>query len=188
MKTKFGRRALSAFLSVLMVVTMLPTFAITASAKTDWTLISSTDFTGVTWSDVTGSGDYRFQNGTGFTGIGGNTTNYSEWSGCEYKADNWTTFQTDADYGVKIRNGFLRYSKNVENGVDVSSTKATPVTGLNAFKVDVEFSFFNDCDLTSIRNNKDAFCFIKFKTDNYNTETRMWENQWFTQAGYLRCS
>ena len=184
MKTKLTKRALSILLSLLMVVTAIPMGGFIALAQTDWTLISSTDFTKVTWSDVTGSSNYRFQSGTGFKSVDGGTTNVSEWSGCEYKADDWTQFQCDDDYGVKIRNGFLRYAKNVEGGNDVSSTKATPVTGLSAFKVDVQFSFFADCNLKSIRNDKDAFCFIKFKTNDYNTETRMWENQWFTQAGY----
>ena len=184
MKHKFSKKALSLVLSLVMVLTMLPLSGIVAFGITDWTLISSTDFTGVTWTDNTGSGNYRFQHGTGFTSIDGGTTNYSEWDGCEYKSDNWTTFQTNSTDGVKIRDGFLRYSKNVEGGSDVSSTKATPVTGLSAFKVDVQFSFFNDCNLTSLQNDKDAFCFIKFKTDDYTSESRMWSNHWFTQAGY----
>ena len=181
---KISKKMLSLLLSVVMIATMIPSFAVVAQAtapqvSTEWTEIASTDFTKTTsWSSSrSGLSQFYSQSGNVYKSNNNSESDNAWWAGWQYNTDG-TTFEYDSTYGVKVRDGFLYTTGWNKNGTSQSNT---PVTGKSAFKIDVEFSFYGDYSLNSEWKNN---TFIKLKTDNYNSESKPWENNWFSQCGY----
>ena len=182
---KTSKKLLSLMLAVLMIATMIPSFAVVAEAttpqtSTQWTEIASTDFTKSTsWSGTrSGLSDFYSQTANTFKSNNNSESDNVWWSGWVCKRDDITVFQNDATLGCKVVDGFLYMTGWNKNG---SSQSNTPITGKSTFKIDVEFAFYGDYSLDSDWKKN---TFIKLKTDNYSSESYPWQNNWFAQCGY----
>ena len=182
-KTHLSKRALSIMMALLMVITSVPLFALPATADspqvtTRWTEIASTDFTKTTWTGTQKAATswYYRQDGDQFKSINNSANDAVIWQGYNYSGDHHT-FDKTAN-GAQVNNGFMYINGWNKDGVSQSNT---PITGTDAFKIDLEFSFYGNYTLDS---NVKKNCFIKIKTDNYSTESYPWQNQWYAQTGY----
>ncbi|MBR1531133.1 MAG: hypothetical protein IJ643_03615, partial [Eubacterium sp.] len=140
---KLSKRMLSLVLSVLMVVTMLPTFAIPVLAAGDeWHLVSSTDFTKISFT-TSDTGDRRYATGTGYQGTDG-SSNYMVFDPCQWQNSTFTTTSN----GLQITDGFIRMSGYHDSDGTHSGTTpwATSAYGIDHhdFKIDLTFSYYNN--------------------------------------------
>lgn len=183
---RLSKKIISLMLAVIMIATMIPAFSVFADEpqiSTQWSLINSTDLTTTSWSKTGNSGSYNYTGSSTFKGVNNNTSTYCEWSGIEYYTDKWNSFDNVATYGTRVRDGFMYLNGWYKDGTKYTSN--TPITGKDAFKIDIEFSFFGDYTLAG--SGSDDYwknTFLKLKTDSYSGESNIWENQWFSQAGY----
>ena len=184
-KTKVSKRLLSILMALLMIVTIIPMGAFTASALTDWSLVASTDFTGLTWSDTVGTdGSNKVFTTTASptTSEGGNTL---QWTA--YRWDNSTAPTIDSN-GFNAANSFLFLSGY--NG----GTSTKPFA--SQFKIDVQFRYTDESygggqqitDRDGAVNTH--YTFLKLSQhSNYDFKyysEGTWENEFFTQEVWGR--
>ncbi len=196
---KVSKKIISLLLSAVMVVSMLPAFALTASAKTEWELLATTDFTKGYWTKKGSSGSYNWAEGSGFTAISGSgTSDYMTWDSLQYGENSYAkgmgysgdpAWQVQADSrGACMSDSYLYLSGYYKNGVAQANT---PITGLSAFKVEFQFCYLGNRD----RNNDDVFFKISdynsnnsvYLTSSYNDKKNMGDDGstshvWFNQA------
>ncbi len=189
---KLSKRMLSLVLSVLMVVTMLPTFVFssptTAEAadvpSTDyWQIMASADFTTTGGATATSTSEgqslqYKYKINSPTTSAGGSKMT---WIKNEYW-DDGAYLDTD---GARFKNGFM-FLRSIE-GVD-SSTK--PFYDADNIKFDMTFSFYDDYKVTGRTTYFKNITFIKFSTKSdrmYDYDgANPWEYCFFSQEGWGR--
>ena len=177
MKNKLSKRILSLFLSVAMLATFIPFFAVSTSAaevgsSTSWSLIASSDFTstaGCAWNTTSNDADFT-QSSSAVTA--GDTTGVSlSWTGREYT--HATATSVDAN-GTHISDGYLYLSG--------SSTGQVPVKGQDVFKIEIGFSI----DAAGGEDNlwDDDYTFLKLGTTSTLAKptSAMGKETVFTQA------
>ena len=189
---KLSKRMLSLVLSVLMVVTMLPTFVFsnptTAEASdvpsTDyWQIMASADFTTTGGATATSTSEgqnlqYKYKINSPTTSAGGSKMT---WIKNEYW-DDGAYLDTD---GARFKNGFM-FLRSIE-GVD-SNTK--PFSDADNIKFDMTFSFYDDYKVTGRTTYFKNITFIKFSTKSdrmYDYDgANPWEYCFFSQEGWGR--
>ena len=138
------KKSLALLLAALMVISIMPTFAITAFAADKWFAVASNDLSDSHWS----WNDSRHNDGAwgwameAFTN--GDDQNDNDWKSEQYY--DWG----DLDNG-HIGNGYLYINES-----------QTPVTGLAGFKIDIQFKFTDDFEITGA-NDAD---FLILTTEN----------------------
>lgn len=181
MKKSASKKILSLFLAVMMLTSCIPMTVY--AAPTDWTEFASSDFTypagtdssNTCWGSGAANGDY-----TSFTGSQANKLLQTDY-GMSWNINLWSGTTTTLDCGTKgtlIRDGYM-YLTNY------SGSTTTPVTGLDCFKIDLEFSFYQDFTITT---GTDEYCFFKLGTSptlGMGTSD-MWNNNVFAQDAYGR--
>ena len=148
-----SKKVLSIILSMLMVGTALPTFTVAASADDGWTIASSSNFDNAGWSEIRGWSWNPCFNATPETSGGGSTLN---WDVVQWWA--WDDIRFDTTH-TKVERGYLHHSSN----------NSTPVTGAEAFKIDLSFSFYNSeyvkDDASCTINSSQVANLLKLATD-----------------------
>lgn len=178
--TKISKKIISALLAVMMVVCSLPLSGLVAFAKTttEWTVAASTDFTKSSFAFAQKDDDL----GNRLTSNNYVSTTSEGGSQMMWDAYEWTNdyITTDAN-GANLNDGLLYMSGN-------DSGKTTPITGAEAFKIDIEFSFTGEYTISS-RNDGQGPTFLKLTRDGNGTsfvKNYPWDNNFFAQEGYGR--
>lgn len=177
----FGKKLISVVLALVMVVSAMPLSAIIAFAKTttSWSVAASTDFTQASFAFA--QTDSSLGNRLSTADYVANTSDggsQMQWDAFEYTND----YMTVDSNGANINNGFIYLSGN-------NSGKTTPITGAQAFKVDIEFSFTDEMSITERTDSGAGYTFLKIGTDGNGTsfiKSKPWENHFFSQEGYGR--
>ncbi|MBR2277866.1 MAG: glycoside hydrolase family 43 protein, partial [Eubacterium sp.] len=189
---KLSKRMLSLVLSVLMVVTMLPTFVFSNPATAEasdvpstdyWQIMASADFTTTGGATATSTSEgqnlqYKYKINSPTTSAGGSKMT---WIKNEYW-DDGAYLDTD---GARFKNGFM-FLRSIE-GVD-SNTK--PFSDADNIKFDMTFSFYDDYKVTGRTTYFKNITFIKFSTKSdrmYDYDgANPWEYCFFSQEGWGR--
>lgn len=172
MKKSIFAKLLACVLSMIMVITALP--IVSFANETTWRSVASTNFARSTWS--AGSSDSLGNS------LSGNTTVTAGDGGASmsWNAYEWNNSYINVDAnGANIANGFIYLSGYGDNS-------KTPITGSEAFKIDVEFMFTGDFSISA----KDTSTFMKISTNTSSNLSFVSENAWsncfFAQDGYGR--
>ena len=176
---KTSKKVLSLVLSALMVITMLPTFAITALAD-EWIAAASSNLANSNWSqDDEVNWNWCMPAHTNEaapnTDAGGSQLN---WRLAQYYA--WAN-DWDASPQVLINNG------QVKNGYLYLDGSTTPITGADSFKIDVQFRFTDNFEITNNGGTTSGGAdFLILTTHNdctwFNGDAK--SNYAFKQSGY----
>ncbi|MBR3149263.1 MAG: glycoside hydrolase family 43 protein [Eubacterium sp.] len=204
--TSFSKKTLSLVLSALMVITMLPTFALssptTAEAKDVaaseyWTPVTSTDFTQTTWTK-NGSYNWYTESSPRVVKNGNKVGDFGMGWSVQFR-DNEP--EVTVDNGVKFfynsssdHNQGLMYmsSYNGQTSKTMFSADANSGTEITSFKIDLEFSLFgqtkaNSGNALSERRGENVFFKLCAEDTKYGFESRYSYNYvYYAQESYGR--
>lgn len=172
MKKSIFKKGIASLLAMIMVITAFP--VVSFANETTWRSVASTDFTQSSWS--VGS-----KASLGYP-LSGNTTVTTGDGGASMS---WNAYEWDNNYinvdsnGANINNGLIYLSGYGDNS-------KTPITGTDAFKIDVQFMFTGDFTISA----KDKSNFLKISTNSASNLSFVsedaWNNCFFSQDGYGR--